>query len=50
MEETEKGEGLAQKDNERNLRVVPKRSRRNSIGQEIFDVDEEELPPRTNGN
>ena len=36
--------------NERNVRVVPKRSRKNSAGEEIFDVEEEDAPPNANRN
>ena len=32
--------GLGSKESERNTRIVAKRSRRNSGGEEIFDVDE----------
>ena len=33
---------------EKVVRVMPKRSRKNSMGEEIFDVDEEELNPGIN--
>lgn len=32
-------DNLANKDNEKNTRIIPKRSRLNSSGEEIFDVD-----------
>jgi hypothetical protein len=33
---------------DRIVRVLPKRSRKNSAGEEIFDVDEEDLNPGIN--
>lgn len=41
---------LSNKENERIMRVLPKKSRKNSIGEDIFDVDEEETNPQANGN
>ena len=32
------------RETERNTRVIPKRSRKNSAGEEIFDVEEEDAP------
>jgi hypothetical protein len=40
---------MTDKDVERIIRVKPKRARKNSMGEEIFDVDEEETNPSTNG-
>jgi Asp-tRNA(Asn)/Glu-tRNA(Gln) amidotransferase C subunit len=40
---------LSNKENERIMRVLPKKSRKNSIGEDIFDVDEEETNPQSNG-
>jgi hypothetical protein len=42
-------ESLASKDHERNTRVVPKKSRLNSSGEEVYDVDEEENNPNAQG-
>ena len=42
-------ESLANKDNEKNTRIIPKKSRLNSSGEEIFDVDEEENSPNIQG-
>lgn len=39
---------LSNKENERIMRVLPKKSRKNSIGEDIFDVDEEETNPQAN--
>jgi len=39
---------LTVRETERVTRVIPKRSRKNSAGEEIFDVDEEETPVTTN--
>jgi hypothetical protein len=40
----EEAETLTFRETERITRVAPKRSRKNSAGEEIFDVEEEEAP------
>ena len=47
-EDSEKIENLRERDAEKITRVKPKRARKNSMGEEIFDVDEEEQNPSTN--
>lgn len=32
---------FGQKETDKNVRVIPKKSRKNSMGEEIYDVDEE---------
>ena len=39
---------MTTRETERNTRVIPKRSRKNSAGDEIFDVEQEQAPPSAN--
>lgn len=48
INDNSQSDDISNKDIEKVIRVKPKRARKNSMGEEIFDVDEEETTPSTN--